>query len=269
MKSRYLLAVVLLCLVLWQASPSFAASYDFTAITHIVSNCSSTITITADLYYAGVNADVGAPDRDIVAIIIVDAQDQQIAGANSWITVGASATVNYTFIPLPIIAAPSQRPFSIRVYDVTAAAPTYAIAKLSPLLDVITFDPADFGVCTSIPYASSAESADGPTFTDGRINNWDTGNPVVVYGHDGETGRGLVIYSPDGELLLVVSSDEIEAVGNCPAENTLIASAGKVELYRLRDCRYQLNAPSLDGTKTYVLIFNDLYENTGYSSHEE
>ena len=239
-----------------------------TAISNVVGDCTNTISLTIDFTYAAVTADMGFPDMDIVALIIVDANDNYVAGVSIWTDVGRSGSVsNFALIPLSIVTRPQQSPFSIRVYDVNTIHGDYAFAQLSPLLDVFSFDPLDFGACTSLLYGSGGSDV-GPAFVDGRINNWDTGSPVVVYGHDGESGRGLVIYSPEGLLLLLVSAEELARVGECPAENTLIASAGAVEVYRLSSCEYQINAPSLDGTKTYVLIFNGLYENTGYSSYE-
>jgi len=108
-------------------------------------------------------------------------------------------------------------------------------------------------------------------FTDGRLNKFDNGNPVVVYGQDMDGGRGLVVYSPDGQLLLAVTPEEIAAVPKCPDTNTLIASNDTgVALYRLAEsCAYQINAPTGEAGKTYVLIFNSLFADTGYTSFEE
>lgn len=110
-----------------------------------------------------------------------------------------------------------------------------------------------------------------PVFFDGRINNYDTGNPVVVYGHDFENGRGLVIYNTNGVLLLEVRPEAIEAVAECPDSNTLIASNGEgVSVYRLvGTCDFQVIAPTADPAKNYIMIFSELFHNAGYTSHEE
>jgi hypothetical protein len=147
-------------------------------------------------------------------------------------------------------------------YSFSFSMPSFGSFILTVTCDpIIVSDPED--PATDLPVDLQ------PAFTDGRLNNWDMGNPVVVYGYDDETRRGLHIYSTAGILLLEVSSEQIAAVAECPSENTLIASAGAVELYRLTNCKYQLNAPSLDGTKIYTMIFNALYVNTGYTSYEE
>lgn len=119
------------------------------------------------------------------------------------------------------------------------------------------------------PSSPSITTYPCPVFFDGRINNCDTGNKIVIYGHDYETGRGLLITDTEGNNLLLVSPEQIAAVAECPDTNTLIASGGGVSVYRLaRTCEFQVNAAAADG-KTYVVIFNELYADTGYSSHEE
>lgn len=71
-------------------------------------------------------------------------------------------------------------------------------------------------------------------------------------------------------LLLQVTAEQIAGVDECPNTNTLIASAGEIVVYRLSNCLYQVNAPSLDGTKTYTLIFDQLSTQRGatYVSYE-
>jgi hypothetical protein len=108
-----------------------------------------------------------------------------------------------------------------------------------------------------------------PYFYDGRINNCDTGNWAVIYGHDYDSGRGLLITDTEGNTLLQVSSEQIAAVPECPDSNTLIASGGGVSVYRLAgSCDYQVNSPAADG-KTYVVNFDTLYTDGGYTSREE
>lgn len=114
-----------------------------------------------------------------------------------------------------------------------------------------------------------AEGNSCPAFFDGRINNCDTGNRIVIYGHEYDSGRGLLIMDTEGNNLLLVSVEQIAAVAECPDTNTLIASGGGVSVYRLAgSCGYQVNGSAADG-KTYVVIFDELYANAGYTSHEE
>jgi hypothetical protein len=135
------------------------------------------------------------------------------------------------------------------------------------LLGSVEFDPADYGYCEDLPLRPQ-EGDDNPSFSDGRLNRYDMAAPVVVYAHEYETGLGLVVYSPEGALLLEVRPEALANLADCPEENTLIVASGEVALYRLTSCVYQLNAPSLDGTKTYVLIF-DSFDGLGYISYEE
>jgi len=109
-----------------------------------------------------------------------------------------------------------------------------------------------------------------PSFYDGRLNNFDEAGPVIPFGFDDIDGRGLVIYSPFEEVLLIVQPAEIATVPECPAENTLIAANTEraVYFYRLSSCEFQINARTAEG-KTYIIIFNRLYANTGYTSFEE
>lgn len=111
-------------------------------------------------------------------------------------------------------------------------------------------------------------------FTDGRINHSDTGNPVVLYGVNyGDDEFGLEIYNADESgLLFTVSPELIAVVEECPAENTLIAEnvALNISFWRLAgSCQFQVNTPSSDGSKTYVIIFNELFSDSGYNSFEE
>jgi hypothetical protein len=122
-----------------------------------------------------------------------------------------------------------------------------------------------------------------PTFYDGRINDFDTGSPVVLFGMPyGESGWGLHVYAADDSgLLLEASPEEIAAVAECPAENTLIAENEEtgVTLYRLPSratadgvstvCPFQLNAPTGEAGKTYIIIFDGLQPHSRYESWEE
>lgn len=129
------------------------------------------------------------------------------------------------------------------------------------------------------PPPAGALSGQGlvPAFYDGRINDYDTGNPVVLYPiADGES-RGLHVYNADSSgLIMMISAATIDAVADCPSQNTLIYqdSASGVSLWRLTlrpdgNCPFQLNAPTGEPGKTYIIIFDELYPNTHYESHEE
>lgn len=275
---KTLLRVMVFALVIgfWQAIPTFATSMSLIQVNSMSVNCAGT-TLDINIRLTGIttNADYnfGGTNYDLIEVVLYDGAGTAFAYKATLLTTGFSGTVNVAYNIF--MNLPSYRPFTIKLYDLSTFPADFAEAQAGPLLDTLSFDPNTFVVtpCTDLPiYASAISSSSDepqPAFRDGRLNNWDTGNPVVPFGHDYETGRGLVVYSPEGNVLLEVTPEQIAAVAECPSENTLIASTGTVALYRLTSCQYQLNAPSLDGTKTYVMIFNDLYENTGYSSHEE
>jgi hypothetical protein len=89
---------------------------------------------------------------------------------------------------------------------------------------------------------------------DDRINP-DAAASYVIYAQD----NLLVFYTPHGVLIGTVE------VGACPDANTLIFEAGGVRLYHLSSCQLQAMAPTLDGTKTYVMLFT---LGGGYTSFE-
>ncbi len=108
----------------------------------------------------------------------------------------------------------------------------------------------------------------GPTrvggLSDGRINRFDLAAPVAVYPFTFEGGVGLRFYQIDagghGTLILEVTPEQIAAVANPPASNTLIASTpgGAVALYRLTTGEFQVNAGS------YVIVFSELDSGAAY-----
>lgn len=76
-------------------------------------------------------------------------------------------------------------------------------------------------------------------------------------------------------MLLEVTPAQVAAVPACPAENTTIAydEATGIGLYRLAEhsdgtCPFQLNAPTGEPGKVYVIIFDDLFAGTYYESYE-
>lgn len=91
---------------------------------------------------------------------------------------------------------------------------------------------------------------------DGRLQP-DAAAPVAVYCQD----YGIDIYGINadstGTLAFTASNEAIEAVGEAPEVNTLIAEEGNVRLYRLTTGEFQINAgPDAEG-KEYVLIWDD------------
>jgi|GEM_PF-3993135 len=267
MKTRYFV-LILICFTI--TSPTFAAIMDITLIPALNGDCATVIQPIYNFTLTGQVADTTAPDRDWFSIVLFDGDNQPVGFLHNWVTVGFSGTGNnWSFGNLTLINPPQSRPFTIRVYDISVVPPANINdATNGALLDQIVFDPAEIGACTNLPLRTR-QSDNQPPFNDGRLNNWDTASSIVVWGHDFETGRGLVVYSPDSVLLLQITPEQIAEIADCPAENTLIVSSNEVDFYRLSSCEFQLNAPSLDGTKTYVLIFDELYANTGYSSYEE
>lgn len=175
----------------------------------------------------------------------------------------------------------TARPLTITIYDLTAfppggvnTQPIYdnIVAQNAPVLAQYIYDPAtDVPACASLPYITRVSDSPNecPYFYDGRINNCDTGNLIVVYGHDYGGGQGLLITDTEGNNLLQVTAEQIAIVPECPDVNTMIASGGAVSVYRLAgSCEYQVNGPASDA-KTYVLNFSTLNPDSGYSSHEE
>lgn len=113
----------------------------------------------------------------------------------------------------------------------------------------------------------------------GRINDNDE-TPVVLYSIDyGEDEFGLEVYNASGELLLFVTSDEVGDIWECPSSNTLIIHdpATGISLSRLPEtpnpegdtvCPYQLNAPTGEANKWYIIIFDSPFADTLYTSYE-
>lgn len=116
-----------------------------------------------------------------------------------------------------------------------------------------------------------------PNFNDGRLNNYDPGAPVAIYGIDFGNGLGLHIYwnsNEDNEVIgrlrLIVRPEEIANVPVSPARNTLIKKSkdGTIAFYRLTTGEFQINVgPDFEG-KTYVFIFTQIAANTGYESFD-
>jgi hypothetical protein len=137
--------------------------------------------------------------------------------------------------------------------------------------------------CAGPSVADPEDDSPQRVFYDNRINDFDTGNSVVLYGKpDADDNWRLEVYNADESgLLLVVYPETIAAVPECPASNTLIVNdeATGISLWRLpertvtaegvRICPFQLNAPSTEAGKTYVIIFDSLYPSSYYESEDE
>lgn len=109
-----------------------------------------------------------------------------------------------------------------------------------------------------------------PAFTDGRINNYDSASPIVVYPHLINDATGLIIYDVNGIELLVISPQQIADAPDNPDSPVLIAQANAVSLYRIPGegrGLWQINTPQYNG-KTYVMIFPELFRSGGYESFE-
>ncbi len=237
---------------------------DVTGYTTMSGDCSNTVSIRHNFTLSGVNADTTSPNRDWVSLVIYDGNNNAFAYISIWISVGyvgGATDFNFNY---PILTQPISRPFTIKIFDNTTQVGTGAQnivgAQEGPVLDVINFDPVAYSICQSLPLYTP------PAINDGRINSLDMAAPIAVYGHNFDGDRGLVVYSNEGVLLQTILPEDLI---DCPEENTLIIRNKDVSVYRLSSCEYQITAPTLDGTKTYNLIFKVFYANTGYISYEE
>ncbi|MGB7340368.1 MAG: hypothetical protein WBC91_15835, partial [Phototrophicaceae bacterium] len=209
--------------------------------------------------------------------------------AGNWTLLGSTTTAAGSPVPVPIggLSIPAGQTYGIYLFfsaNYTNGANTYSNADLSISTGV--------GLCNlfsginnprtwngTVYYTvNTAESAPAsqidpqPVFTDGRINDYDMSNPVVVYPvRDADDNVAIHIYSDTGVLLLVVTVADILAAPENPESNIIIAESGGVSFARIRgegQGLWQVTAPQYNG-KTYVLIFSELYANAGYTSYEE
>jgi len=249
--------------------PAQAVTLDNVTITvsSIGTQCSD-YELLIDFTFTGQVAEYSG--NDLIGMVVIDANGVAVAADWQGFTVGNSYTQMSSFAPGNIINNFTARPLYIKFFDITTAPPvghnTQAIfdaivGQSAPLLQVITHDPADHSsYCASLPLILPPASSLG---SDGRINP-DAAAPFVAYA----VSDGLHIYYPQGTMRLVVTADEIAAAG-CPESGAvLIAEGNGVSVYRLSDCSFQLNAPSLGGEKTYVLKFSSL-SGGGYQSFEQ
>lgn len=93
---------------------------------------------------------------------------------------------------------------------------------------------------------------------DGRLNHLDAAAPATIYClPDGGVAIWDLNLMSAGELALAVAPGEIAAVPTHPAENTLIAGAGGIRLYRLTTGQLQVNAPPNYSTEPeYVFVWS-------------
>ncbi|MCB9450443.1 MAG: hypothetical protein H6672_03340 [Anaerolineaceae bacterium] len=104
---------------------------------------------------------------------------------------------------------------------------------------------------------------------DGRVNSWDVAAPVAVYCRfdypDADDVDYSVLssielltinYADEGELTLSVDAAQIDAVGETPAENTLIAAAGGYGLYRATNGSLYVVGPADASGNPYIFVWN-------------
>ncbi len=212
-----------------------------------------------------------------LGIIIKDGNNTPINGV--WVELsGPTALGSLSFISNTIsrINTISARPITIEVYDLNntyntlSQPPTnslphnmlvYNAIIAEPLMANAVYDPAqDNADCASLPNTAPIPVVPVVPATpliefgdDGRINP-DQAAPFVAYAVAG----GLQIYTPQGNLLFAVTADEIGAV-KCPtSENALIKKVGNISLFRTSGCGFLMTSPSINGEKTYYLLFASL-----------
>ncbi len=146
-----------------------AANVDIIDFPAITGDCASVLQITHQMSIEGLVADINGPDRDVVTLVLYDGEDNAFAYIGITVSVGFSATLPSQVWNYPFITQPLNRPFTLRVYDVTTevttASANIAGAQQGALLDVIEFDPVDASVCTSLPLAANPVPPPAPPTT--------------------------------------------------------------------------------------------------------
>lgn len=117
-----------------------------------------------------------------------------------------------------------------------------------------------FSLLLGLVFGVGLVSADDPSLRDGRVNYWDAGAPVAVYCHfDGSNLSSIELLkinsSNQGELLLEISAADINAAGDQPAVNTLLAEAQGFKLYRLTNGEFEVMAPADKEGKVYAFTW--------------
>lgn len=151
------------------------------------------------------------------------------------------------------------------------AGPWGSFASVPGTFDALVIGGGTEDGCAAIDDLAYSYGSGATSFTDGRINRYDMGSPVVLYP---EANGGLDVYAADGSgLMLRVSAEQIAAVTECPESNATIVedAATGIILSRLAgdgSCPFQLNAPTAEPGKTYVIIFDSLSSSSDYESFE-
>jgi hypothetical protein len=254
MKHKLLICgVCVLALLLCQVQPSDAGPANLISVNSTSGNCLTVIVASITMYVDSNNNDDGA-NHDWWGLVLSDGSGHEITYRSIYATVGYEGTSTLS-IDFHFTSAPAFRPMTVRIYDNTLDSSSIADAKSGPLLDTIQFDPALFGVCTSIPVYTTAESV--CPFADGRLNHCDAGQTVAVYCEKDGSVTALAIYANKGYPAFTVTPDEIAQVPIHPAKNTAIKSGNGATLYRLTSGEMQVNRAE-DGTgKLYAFRFKD------------
>lgn len=104
---------------------------------------------------------------------------------------------------------------------------------------------------------------------DGRVNSWDVAAPVAVYcrfDHPYADDVDMSVltsiellginYAGNGELVLSVDAAQIDAVGETPAEDTLIAAADGFSLYRAATGSLYVVGPADGSGNPYLFVWD-------------
>jgi hypothetical protein len=184
--------------------------------------------------------------------------------------------LNYTEL-----AQPAPGSMSGKLFALNAPANSVPGIEAGTLIATVSFDIDDLEACTGIALedledleiAVSINGGDPvPVFFDGRLNDFDSGSPIVIYFYQNDAGEtGIQVYDTEGNLVLLVTPEAIAAIEECPEENTLILESELtgVALYRLASCEFQLMAPTGEPGKWYIAIFENLFNDTPFISFEE
>lgn len=215
------------------------------------------------------------PASFYLGIAVKDGNGVPINGFWTELT-GPASLMSVSFISNTIsrINNITARPIIVEVYDLNNTYNTGNLPPANSIPDNVTVYNAVVAeqLMTSIVYDPGLENADCahlsvivPTVfgDDGRINR-DQAAPFVAY----PVASGLQIYTPQGSLLFAMTADEIGAV-ECPASgNALIKKVGNISLFRTAGCGFLMTSPSINGEKTYYLLFASL-TSRNYTSFEE
>lgn len=252
--------------------PTAAAQFTIT-ITGVSGSCTATLTISAEAIadpFLLLSSDFG--------FVLYGGDSAPFAFASVPVSAGLTALdlgMTYTELGSPVPGT-----ISGKVFAVTPPASSVAAIEAGTLIATVTFDISDLEACTGLTAEDfdtvevtieGSDSAPVPVFFDGRLNDLDSGSPVVLFPFETvESELGLEVYTAAGDLVLVVSPEAIAAIEECPEVNTLILENEDlgISLWRLSSCEFQLMAPTGEPGKWYIIIFDWLDESTFYISFE-